>query len=302
MGGEPTFVAADDTTAPEWNIAADGEDKRGRASRLAQRLKDHYAPSGVLHHGQGKWYPGEPLPRWQIGISWRSDGEPLWGRPDLLDTPWSKASHPTGDGTVLAGRLLTSIAGRLGIGSAFVLPLYEDRLAQLVAEARLPAGTPPAVDVSSTGPADARVALIEELDADTGEPVGWVLPLHRAEDDLGWATSRWRTRRGRIVLLGGTSPIGMRLPLSSIAWEPGPGQPDPSPFAVHSPLPATAQALMAATEPAAVLDVADAPTTALTVEARDGHLFVFMPPLQTTESAVALLAVIERSAAEIDEA
>src|SRR5439155_13315209 len=98
----------------------------------------------------------------------------------------------------------------------------------------------------------------------------------------------------------GTSPIGMRLPLSSIAWEPGPGQPDPSPFAVHSPLPATAQALMAATEPAAVLDVADAPTTALTVEARDGHLLVFMPPLQTTESAVVLLAVIERSTAEID--
>jgi uncharacterized protein (DUF2126 family)/transglutaminase-like putative cysteine protease len=300
MGGEPTFVAADDTTAPEWNIAADGEDKRARAGQLAQRLKEHYAPSGVLQHGQGKWYPGEPLPRWQIGIAWRSDAEPLWQRPDLLDTPWSKASYESGDGTVLAGRLLSSIAGRLGIEAEFLLPVYEDRLSQLVAEAGLPAGDPPAVDVSSTGRADARVALIAELDADAGEPVGWVLPLHRAEDDLGWATSRWRTRRGRIVLLGGTSPIGMRLPLSSIAWEPGPGQPDPSPFAVHFPLPVTEQARKAASKPAAVRDVADAPTTALAVEARDGHLFVFLPPLQSTDAAVALLAVIEQAAAEID--
>ena len=93
MGGEPTYVSATDTTEPEWNIAADGADKRERATELAKRLKDHYAPSGIVQHGQGKWYPGEPLPRWQIAITWRSDGAPLWTRPDLLDWPWEEPRH-----------------------------------------------------------------------------------------------------------------------------------------------------------------------------------------------------------------
>jgi uncharacterized protein (DUF2126 family)/transglutaminase-like putative cysteine protease len=301
MGGEPTFVAAGNTAADEWNIAADGEDKRHRAADLARRLKQRWAPSGVLQHGQGKWYPGEALPRWQIAISWRDDGGAIWTRPDLLDDPWAEPRHAAADGPKLAGRLLSSIAARLGIEPTFVSPVYEDRLAQLVSEAQLPLGTPPATDVAGTGTADARADLIAELDAEDGGPVGWVLPLHRTDDDRRWSTSRWRTRRGRIVLVGGTSPVGMRLPLGSITWQPIPGYPDPSPFEVHPPLLASAAAIAAAPARAVIRDADEAPTTALATESRDGHLFVFLPPLRSAEAGLVLLEVICGAAAELGE-
>ncbi|MFI1914661.1 transglutaminase family protein [Nocardia sp. NPDC020380] len=88
VGGEPTFVSIDDQTAPEWNTEADGPQKRERAADLAQRLRRIYAPTGLAQYRQGKWYPGEPLPRWEIALLWRGDAAPLWRHPDFLDNPW----------------------------------------------------------------------------------------------------------------------------------------------------------------------------------------------------------------------
>jgi len=304
MGGEPTFVAADDMESAQWRIAADGEEKRYFAVALAERLKAHYAPGGVVLHGQGKWYPGEPLPRWQIGLFWRTDHAPLWTDPDRLDDPWSKPSvEPGSDGARAAVAALTAaIAAGLGVPPECPRPLFEDPIDRLSAEARLPEGAPPGHTAATVAawPADAqrRHALVAELDAEAGDPVGWAIPLSRAEDGSGWTTTEWRARRGQVFLRPGTSPAGLRLPLDSLAWTPPPGTLELSRFAPVPPLPARpAPVVVDVVARAQVLPVEEAPTTALCVEERAGHVFVFLPPLPDAADTVALLGVIENAAA-----
>jgi uncharacterized protein (DUF2126 family)/transglutaminase-like putative cysteine protease len=297
MGGEPTYVSADDMEAPEWTIAADGEDKRRLASALAKRLRSRWATGGLVHRGQGKWYPGEPLPRWQIGLLWRADGVSMWSDQSLLDDPWAEGSAKPAQ----AAEVAAAIVDALGAPAACCLPAYEDALALLLEEARLPLGPPPVGDVD---PADrrmrahnARLAVVERLDDAAGEPAGWVLPLHRTSDGSRWATTRWRLRRGRLVLVPGTSPLGLRLPLGSIAWEPPPGIPERAAFE-QLPALAGSMALLPGL-PTVEVAVEDAPTTALTVEEREGHVFVFLPPLEHLEDALELLAAVEFAAARV---
>ena len=66
MGGEPTFVSTDDTDSPEWDTEADSKRKRELGAGLLRRLRDSFGPGGALYYGQGKWYPGEPLPALEI--------------------------------------------------------------------------------------------------------------------------------------------------------------------------------------------------------------------------------------------
>src|SRR4029077_4783852 len=81
MGGEPTFVSIDDMNGDEWNTAALGSTKKKLAADLLNRIHDKFAPGGLLHFGQGKWYPGESLPRWAFACYWREDGQPMWREP-----------------------------------------------------------------------------------------------------------------------------------------------------------------------------------------------------------------------------
>jgi uncharacterized protein (DUF2126 family) len=303
-GGEPTFVSVDDMEGAEWNTAADGDDKRARAWTLTNRLADRFATGPLLLAGQGKWYPGEPLPRWQFGVHWRTDGKPLWSHRELLADPFAPGHATDADAEAMA----RALAGALGLPDDVVLPAHEDPLAALLTAARLPAGDPPeGHDAVHT------VADTDRLDA--GDPVGWVMPLHRHRGPGGgWATSRWRLRRGRLHLIPGDSPIGMRLPLDSLTWTPTPLEPDRSPFDERSPLPdgpgttpapadtAPATGAIRALRrveptggrtPATVVPVEAAPPTALGVELRHGRLTVFLPPLTHFEDAVELLAVIE---------
>ncbi|HQV20710.1 MAG TPA: transglutaminase family protein, partial [Gordonia sp. (in: high G+C Gram-positive bacteria)] len=144
MGGEPTFVSTENQTGAEWTTAADGPHKRLLASKLTERLKDDYAPGGLVQRSQGKWYPGEPLPRWQIALMWRTDGKPIWRRPELLADPWTtmdttraaidtETSGPQpgeGGGHVRARALLMAFADALGLPATQVMPAFEDPLAR----------------------------------------------------------------------------------------------------------------------------------------------------------------------------
>lgn len=278
FGGEPTFVALDDATSRQWNTAADGPEKRELASALAERLRAHYAGGGVMHRGQGKWYPGEPLPRWNISLQWRTDGVPLWQHPELFADPWDTAADPGAvDGAEQLARRVTAILG-LPVGQ--LVPAYEDPLAELAAEVRKPEGPRPEEA--------ANAAAVAELDGAETTPAGWVLPL---TTDGDWTSPAWRFRRGRLVLAPGTSAIGFRLPLDSISWEDPEWPGEPSYFEAGPPL-------HPGVPNVTVVSPDGAPPTALTIEERDGHVFVFLPPTQELEGYADLLHVIELAAVD----
>lgn len=307
MGGEPTFVAAGGTKDPQWHTAADGDEKRALAMALARRLS---SPGTLRHHGQGKWYPGEPLPRWQIGLAERTDGHPLWHDPQLLDDPWGPPTEDSDSaGAAGAARdLAVGIAARLGVPPEQLVAAVEDPLQRLAEEARRPDGEAPTTGDLAPDDPDAsdearRAAALARIDTavNPDTPAAWVLPIFPAPDGQGWASTTWRTRRGFLALLPGDSPAGLRLPLSSIAWTQGPLTPERSPFAPRGVLPALDPSALPPVdvEPARVLPIDESPRTALAIEHREGHLFVFLPPVEDFGDALELVTAVEGAAAQI---
>ena len=293
VGGEPTFVSIDNQVDPEWTTDADGPHKRQRASDLAARLKQIWAPDGLVQHGQGKWYPGEPLPRWQIGLHWRTDGAPLWTDASLLADPWAVEAKPIAVAKDAGRQVLGAIADGLGLPPSQVMAAYEDALGRLTNSVRQPEGEPvSAADDLEADASQARAALLARLDETVTEPAAYVLPLHRREDDAGWASAAWRLRRGRIVLLEGDSPAGLRLPLKSISWHPPRPSYDADPLSRRDDLPAGAES-----DAAEVEDADSAPTTAVVAEVRDGLLYIYLPPTQELEHFVDLVGRVEAAAA-----
>ncbi|MET1062238.1 MAG: transglutaminase family protein, partial [Aeromicrobium sp.] len=276
QGGEPTFVGLDEVTTPQWNTQADGPEKRVKASELAERLREVYAGGGVVHRGEGKWYPGEPLPRWQISLQWRSDGETLWSDPALLADPWDE-SRAQPDARQRAAAFGAEVTRLLGLPDSQLRPAYEDPLNDLLHELRMPDGERPGLD-----PERPDAAFAAELDAGVVDPTGWVLPIVTGEE---WSSPDWSLRRGRIVLLPGDSTVGLRLPLASITWEEPHASGDPS-YVEAGP------ALVAGIPPVQVVDPVKQPTTALTIEARGGYVHVFLPPTERLEDYANLLRVV----------
>jgi uncharacterized protein (DUF2126 family)/transglutaminase-like putative cysteine protease len=296
VGGEPTFVSIDNQVDPEWTTDADGPHKRQRASALAARLKKLWAPQGVVQRNQGKWYPGELLPRWQIGILWRTDGQPLWNNDALLADPWPTEAQTVAVAPDAGLQVLGAIADGMGLPPSQVRPAYEDALSRLADAVRRPEGDPVAPDDDlEADAAQRRAALMSRLDEPVTEPAAYVLPLHRSDDDSGWASADWRLRRGRIVLLDGDSPAGLRLPLKSISWHPPRASFHADPLTRRGSLPIDP-------EPAdAVIDDTDtAPTTAMVAEIRDGLLYIYLPPTEELEHFVDLISRVEAAAAKAD--
>ena len=216
MGGEPTFVAQSDRDAAEWNTDALGPTKRGYATSLVHKLRDEYGQGGFLHFGQGKWYPGEQLPRWALNIYWRADKQPVWKNPDLF----TDERDPTHYSSEEAGRFIRALASKLGLTDQYVQPAYEDTWYYLWRERRLPVNVDPFNSRLDDEMERSRLRRVFEQKLDS--VVGYVLPVKPGTGvrltGPQWTTGPWFFRDERMYLMPGDSPMGLRLPLDSLPW------------------------------------------------------------------------------------
>jgi uncharacterized protein (DUF2126 family)/transglutaminase-like putative cysteine protease len=316
MGGEPTFVSLDNADGDEWTRDAMGPAKRKLAVALLGKLRDHFAPLALLHYGQGKWYPGELLPRWALSCYWRKDGVAIWENPHLIAEDAKDYGYTSDD----ARRFLDALTRRLQVDASVAMPAYEDSFYYLWKERRLPVNVDP-LDPKLEDPIERkRVARIFE--EGLGTLIGYVLPLRRITTKQGtqrWTSQPWFLRSENIFLIPGDSPIGYRLPLESLPWT----KPEdvlysfePDPFAKRDVLPKKPArkpelffAPPATDDRHPVAERAKPPEEgesapwvarpALCIQPREGKLFVFMPPVEYVPDYLDLVAAIEDTAAHL---
>ncbi|OCX67085.1 IMP dehydrogenase [Thioclava sp. SK-1] len=352
MGGEPTFVSIDDFQSPEWNTEAVGPVKRSLADDLIRRIRTRFAPDGFLHYGQGKWYPGESLPRWTFSLYWRHDGKPVWKNPDLVAREDATVEHTVDD----AQNFMEKFAENLGISAEHAQPAYEDPGEWILKEAQLPPNVTPENSKLKNPEDRARYARV--FNRTLTEPSGFVLPIQpwqsksTSKDSFGrrWRSEMWKPRRGHLFLAPGDSPVGFRLPLGSLPYVPPSQYPYSFPAdttIAHAPLPdfhanvearrravqeeidtimTEEEAEMARMTPAVSTahdqqkstaqedrtrrqKVVQQQTgvdpenghvrTAIALEHRNGRLCLFMPPCDTLEDYLDLIATAETTADDL---
>lgn len=327
IGGEPTFIADGDFEAPEWNGEAVGPTKGYYADRLIRKLRDKFAPGSLLHHGQGKWYPGESLPRWGYSIYWRKDGVPVWRDGNLIagerlpDQPAPQIAPEAAEG------VLRAVAIGLGVDDEFVQPVFEDAVDWIVREAQLPDNVAP--DAPELDDPEERARYMRTFQRGLSKPVGYVLPIQRwwqaAQQPIRrWRSEKWRVRRGVLYAVPGDSVLGYRLPLGALPFVSASNYPFINPqdtAEAREPLPDfyglaaerenavraqgpfqrvsdfTPQQQNAGYVPQVAIE--GVVRTAVTVESKGDHLCVFLPPVETLDDYLDLIATVERVAEQV---
>lgn len=325
-GGEPTFVSIDDMESEQWNTGALGADKLRLAKDLLLRMRNTFAPNGLLHYGQGKWYPGEEVPRWALGCFWRTDGEALWSNPDLL----ARADKSYGLTHVDAKKFAQTLCEKIRVNSEHLIPAYEDVLYYLWAEQQLPSNIDPLTADLKDDLERRRIAKLLTRGLNTES--GYVLPIEWNYLNQSWLSGRWKLRNDNLFLIPGDSPLGLRLPLNSLEFPQHDYeryQPESDPLRSRAPLAASGQqfANLAAQKITAqpigkndsenstekntekntaqknkanYVEAGYVIRTAMCFEARDGRLHLFLPPLTYLEHYVALIEAIEDTAATLN--
>ncbi len=328
MGGEPTFVSIDDMESAQWNTAADGVEKRIRAQDLIFRLRSQFGPSGMIHFGQGKWYPGEPLPRWQYGLFWRKDLYPIWKNIRLIANEKIERKFDWQDAELFAKEL----ARHLAVSVDNVSAAYEDIFYFLWSEGKLPLNIDP-LQTNLKASVERRT-LAQLLDKGLDKPAGYTLPLKWNYDNSKWQSCKWLLNRDNLFLIPGNSPIGLRLPLDSLPAVAKDNEPQKVERSLFDELPALENFHETITSryglvyehaaPAQKIKYQDNPAdeknkkkikdeeeikplyevpvikTALCVEARDGIVYTFLPPMDYLEHYLDLVASIEATAAKLN--
>jgi uncharacterized protein (DUF2126 family)/transglutaminase-like putative cysteine protease len=326
MGGEPTFISIDDFEGAEWNTAADGPLKRQLAYDLSLRLKNRFAHGGLLHFGQGKWYPGELFPRWQYALYWRNDGLPMW-KNDALVAKEGETKYTFHEAELFAKELTKY----LGIDTNNITPAYEDPVYWAMEEGKLPVNIDP-LQVNLKDSIERRT-LAQLLQKGLNNPTGYVLPLKYNVKAENWVSCAWEFRRKNCFLIPGNSAIGFRLPLDSLPEVAKDKREQPierSPFEDLPPLgdyKSVVEARYGTIAPEyvppvnkviededeekdkkikqekeaeqALLFEVPIIKTALCVEERDGIIYVYLPPTDYLEHYLDLMASIEATAEKL---
>jgi uncharacterized protein (DUF2126 family)/transglutaminase-like putative cysteine protease len=306
MGGEPTFVSVDDMNSEQWNTEALGQEKLKLAKDLLLRMKEKFGANGLLHYGQGKWYPGEEVPRWALGCFWRTDGDALWQNPELL----ARVDKDYQLNEQHAAQFSLSVSKKLGLDQKYVQPAYEDTLYYLWLERSLPEGADPRKADLKDDLERRRLAKL--LTRGLEKPSGYILPLEW--NGRVWQSSLWPMRADVITLIPGDSPMGFRLPLNSlppIVEEEKLHEVDP--FAERSALPTFNESVGTFNQAKpqsitnqshsktvrAVTEIKSVIRTTLCFETRNGRMHVFLPPLTALDHYVTLIHAIEKTAQEL---
>jgi len=317
MGGEPTFVSIDDMEGEEWNVTAHSPNKLALATDLFLRMQQQYAPGGLLHFGQGKWYPGEPLPRWALSCYWRPDSQPLWQDATLLATQATKLPKD------ICKTFAVTLAKNLRLHADYAMPAYESIWRTIRDESQLPVNIDPASPDLKDATLRAAIAanLLKQLQGSIGEPSGYVLPIKavprkNANAPSEWASSLWPLATQHLYLVEGDSPVGFRLPLNSLPWV-APKDMDiiiaGDPFETRDALAnsnerealsAKMKAGASTAKPEAKKlkigeSAKDVVRTALCIEVRNSILHVFFPPLALLEDYLALINAVEKTAKDV---
>ena len=302
MGGEPTFVSLDDREGDAWHFSAMGGNKSQLGYDLFKRLSARFAPGGLPMHTQGKWYPGEVLPRWALTCFWRRDGEAMWQDSTLLANPNTPLNHSLEH----AQGFLNTLANTLGIPHSYVIPAREDSPYYLWKERRLPVENE--LMETSLYEKTERERLQTLMEKDLNAPVGYILPLHFSHPRQQWISNRWQFKSKHLVLLPGDSPIGLRMPLASL---PFPDEakdetcPERSAFERMAPFSSSRTTASRLSQRPPVDDSAfkDTPNglihTAICAEVRSGVLHLFLPPIAWGEHFLELITTIEHVADQL---
>ena len=293
IGGEPTFVSIDDMESAQWNTEALGKHKWERALDLLARLKNRFAPQGILQHSQGKWYPTEPLPRWAMGITWRKDGVPLWDNAALLAS-FTEDCKQDGNKTKL---FIEHCASFLGLDIRFCQGVYEDVEYYQHQIDKLPD------DIDLTKPTKEQAKKYKELicfiQQDHSKPAGFILPIEWSEHEGRWQSSLWPFEKDHILLIPGDSPAPLRLPLDTLPETDGKPEAKPDPFADRQALDPSPKAGLPLSTKGRQAST-DTIKRCLGTRMVEGKLRVFIPPLDTIEQFIQLMAVIESTADKIN--
>ncbi len=294
MGGEPTFVSIDDMEGAEWNTTADSPAKRERAIDLTHRLREQFAPGGLVWFGEGKWYPGEPVPRWAYGVFWRKDGYPMWRSTQTMGDPSRPGTHTIEE----VRRLGEGICEVLGIPMDCLMPALED-----IDYYRWKASTLPHFEDVAEAEEDAsleRRTIAKLVKRGLEVPSGYVLPIFHSMATARWTGAKWQLKRGSLYLIPGSSAMGFRLPLDSVRTAVKEDLIEgPSPITGEFP-PLDPDPLRAYHHGGTGVHEDWIPRTALALELREGRIHAFFPPTGPLESYLELLAGIEQAAVRTD--